>query len=200
LPSFTRETEFVALTSKDEYAIYDGDMGSTDTATEPVKNYRSWTNEYIVPHSSAKYCKHNRPSLMVGALARLNLNRESLHKSVRKDAAKYLLPFPSKNIFHNNLAQAIEMLHCIDHSVELLETTDFKDEKPAAAAQKRGIGVGVIEAPRGTLYYMMNVDNMGKIIEGNLVIPTAQNQIWHLTFPSVVCCNVNSIFARDLKK
>jgi len=42
---------------------------------------------------------------------------------------------------------------------------------------KAGEGVGVIEAPRGTLYYMLSINNEGKINYGNIVIPTAQNQI-----------------------
>jgi coenzyme F420-reducing hydrogenase alpha subunit len=38
-------------------------------------------------------------------------------------------------------------------------------------------GVGVIEAPRGTLYYHMRVDDEGKVRDVELVIPTAQNQV-----------------------
>ena len=49
-------------------------------------------------------------------------------------------------------------------------------EKPKTSTKKSGEGVGVIEAPRGTLYYWISIKNM-KIKYINLVIPTAQNLI-----------------------
>jgi coenzyme F420-reducing hydrogenase alpha subunit len=55
--------------------------------------------------------------------------------------------------------------------------SEFKKEKTPEVKAKAGDGVGVIEAPRGTLYYMMSLGKEGKINYGNLVIPTAQNQI-----------------------
>ena len=42
---------------------------------------------------------------------------------------------------------------------------------------REGDGVGLIEAPRGTLYYMLSVDKEGKVRFGNIIVPTAQNQI-----------------------
>ena len=77
-PNFERETEFIALTNPNEYALYDGEIASTDTGTAPAKEYLTYTNEYIVPQSTAKWAKHNRESYMVGALARLNINYKKL--------------------------------------------------------------------------------------------------------------------------
>ena len=42
---------------------------------------------------------------------------------------------------------------------------------------KEGQGIGVIEAPRGALYHMINVDSEGKIKDGEVIVPTGQNQI-----------------------
>ena len=58
--------------------------------------------------------------MMVGALARLNLAKQNLHPKTQTDAAEYLSIFPSYNIFHNNLAQAIEILHVIDYSIDII--------------------------------------------------------------------------------
>ena len=63
LPNFKRETEFIALTNPNEYALYDGEMTSSDTGAAPVKEYLAYTNEYIVPQSTAKWAKHNRECL-----------------------------------------------------------------------------------------------------------------------------------------
>ena len=64
IPAFERETEYISLKSKEEYALYDGVIASTDAGTTPVSNYRNWTNEYLVPHSTAKYAKNVRDSLV----------------------------------------------------------------------------------------------------------------------------------------
>ncbi len=71
LPVFNRDTEYVALKSDEEYALYDGVIGSTDTGTTPVSNYKEVTNEFVVPQSTAKYAKHARDSYMVGALGKI---------------------------------------------------------------------------------------------------------------------------------
>ena len=114
---------------------------------------------------------------MVGALARLNLNKKGLHKNTKKDAQKYLKIFPSNNIFHNNLAQGIEILHAIDHSIEIMESKTFKEEEPIAVIPKACEGVGLIEAPRGALFYRLKMDKTGIILNGDIVVPTQQNQI-----------------------
>ncbi|MEI7818124.1 MAG: nickel-dependent hydrogenase large subunit, partial [Desulfuromonadales bacterium] len=50
-PDFVRETEYVALVSDSgEYPMLMGDVGSTDGVRKPKNEYRSITNEFIVPH------------------------------------------------------------------------------------------------------------------------------------------------------
>ena len=60
--------------------------------------------------------------------------------------------------------------------MELLESNEFKEEQTARAV-KEGEGIGLIEAPRGTLYYMISVDKTGKVKYGNIIVPTQQNVI-----------------------
>ena len=114
---------------------------------------------------------------MVGALSRLNLSKQSLHKYTKKDSSKYLKEFPSNNVYANNLAQAIEILHCIDESIELIDSWEFKAEPRVEVKPREGTGIGVIEAPRGTLYYRLDLNKEGLVKFANLVIPSAQNQI-----------------------
>jgi sulfhydrogenase subunit alpha len=89
IPDFVRETEFIALTKPDEYALYDGKIGSTDTDAAPASEYLSYTNEYIVPQSTAKRAKHVRDSYMVGALARFNINYDLLSPLAKKTAEMF---------------------------------------------------------------------------------------------------------------
>ncbi len=174
--TFYRKTTFVALATKD-FSFLEGEIHSSDGTTIKDKDYWNYLNRVVIPHSQATAFKFRNEEFMVGALARMNLNREALHRKTREDAPEFLSIFPSYNIYHNNLAQAIEILHCIDHSVQLLEENEFKKEPPPVVKAKAGKGVGVIEAPRGTLYHMLELDKEGKVEYANFVIPTAQNQI-----------------------
>lgn len=174
--SFRRRTTFVALTTND-FSFLEGIIKSSRYLVIPEQFYWDHLHRVIIPYSQAAGYEFEGRDFMVGALARMNLNREKLHKHTRNDLAKYIRTFPSENIYHNNLAQAIETVHCIDHSIEILENNDFNKEREVKFKIREGKGVGVIEAPRGTLYYAIDLDSQGKIIYGNLVIPTAQNQI-----------------------
>jgi len=171
----SRETNFVALTTSD-FSFLEGEIYSTSGACVKEENYWDHLQNVVLPYSQASGFEFEGDEYMVGALARVNLNKSNLHPETKKDMRKYLGAFPSKNIYRNNLAQAIEIMHSIDHSIEILERAAFKKEEIIKPKKLDGEGVGVIEAPRGTLYYWLAVKG-GKVRYINLVIPTAQNLI-----------------------
>ncbi len=179
LPNFIRETEYIALTSKDEYALYDGIVGSTDTGTHPVDDYERMVNEFIVPQSTAKYCKHHRDSYMVGALARFNLNSELLSPSAKELAKKFNLQPINYNPFMNNIAQIVEFVHSVEDSIELIDMLINSGlntyEKPTVFVVKEGRGIGAIEVPRGILFHDYTYNKEGICTKANCVIPTNQN-------------------------
>lgn len=173
--SLKRKTNFVAICPTD-FAFLEGKIKSSSGALIEEKDFWDHLQNVVLPYSQASGFEFEGQEYMVGALSRINLNQENLHPKTKKDAEKHLSLFPSENIYHNNLAQAIEILHSIDHSIELLENNRFKKEDPVKPEILSGEGVGVIEAPRGTLYYWIGI-NEGKVRYVNLVIPTAQNLI-----------------------
>jgi sulfhydrogenase subunit alpha len=170
---FEKETNFVALSTSD-FSFLEGVIKSTGGAVIEEKDYWDHLQNVVIPYSKATGFEFEGKEYVVGALARMNLNKDKIHPSTQKDTKKYLEVFPSNNIYHNNLAQAIEILHAIDHSIEILENTEFKKEEIIRPSKKDGEGVGVVEAPRGTLYYWLGI-NDGKVRYTNLIIPTAQN-------------------------
>ncbi len=181
LPDFSRETEFIALTSPDEYAFYDGKIGSTDTGTAPTNEYLSYTNEYVVPLSTAKRAKHVRDSYMVGALARFNLNADKLSPLAKQITEMFNLIPVCYNPFMNNIAQLVEVVHCVEDSIRLIneiEETGLKSQpeynKPEIKV-KAGRGVGVVEVPRGILFHDYTYNDKGYCTKANCVIPTNQN-------------------------
>ncbi|MBA4115754.1 MAG: nickel-dependent hydrogenase large subunit, partial [Rubrobacter sp.] len=100
-----------------------------------------------------------------------------LHPRTKADAAPYLSAFPSNDIYHNNLAQAIEILHCVDDAIDTLRTIRLTDEERVRKPPRAGTGFGLIEAPRGLLYHMAKVNEEGVVEDYDVIVPTAQNQI-----------------------
>ncbi|HAO81306.1 TPA: hypothetical protein DCQ82_01095 [Candidatus Veblenbacteria bacterium] len=173
---FDRKTHFMALTAN-PFSFLEGTIISDTGLKISEADFKDHLEHVVIPYSEASGYTFDGQSYMVGALARINLAKDSLHDNTKKDAAAALTRFPSTNIFDNNLAQAIELLHCVDHSIELLETEKFMAEEIVKPTRVSGIGVGVIEAPRGTLYHKVEINEQGNIVEGEIVVPTGQNQI-----------------------
>ena len=177
LPNFTRETEYVALKDKREYALYDGDIASSLGDTAPVSDYLSWTNEYLVPQSTAKYTKRRKDSLMVGALARYNINHAQLGSRAKKTAANLGLAAPCYNPYMNSVAQFVEVIDFLDSAVALIDELlkrGLKEEQ-FKVTPKAGRGVGATEVPRGILFHDYTYDARGFCTKANCIIPTNQN-------------------------
>jgi sulfhydrogenase subunit alpha len=180
-PKFERETEFIALTNPNEYALYDGEITSTDTGAAPAKEYLTYTNEYVVPQSTAKWAKHTRDSYMVGALARLNLNYKRLSPMAQTVAEMFNLKPMCYNPFMNSIAQLVETVHSVEDSIRLineLEAEGLKtqqDYNDPSIKVKAGSGVGAVEVPRGILFHDYTYNDKGVCIKANCIIPTNQN-------------------------
>lgn len=161
----------------DEYSfLYGAPLNSTKTAISYDK-YGDYLEHIDIPHSKASGYKFNHQVYTIGALARLNLAQNRLHPQTKSSVSQYLHLFPSANIFHNNLAQAIEILHAIDSSLTIIDNLKITEEKTITPVRQSGQGIGIIEAPRGTLFYKLSIDSNGKIASGQIVVPTGQNQI-----------------------
>lgn len=171
-----RESHFVALTT-DDFSFLVGKICSSAGLCIEEKDYNKHLHKVVIPYSTATGYDFEGGDFFVGALARVNLGKNALHKNTKKDIKKYLNRFPSSNVFDNNLAQAIEILHSIDHSIEILTKHRFEPEKLPEIRPHEGTGIGVIEAPRGTLYYKVSLDKSGIIDRATVIVPTQQNQI-----------------------
>ena len=181
LPDFNRETEFIALTDPSEYALYDGKIASSDTGSAPVKEYLSFTNEYVVPHSTAKWAKHNRSSYMVGALARFNINYNQLTPIAKKTAEMFNLKPVCHNPYMNSIAQLVEVAYSFEDSIRLineLEAAGLQSQSDYFNPEikvKAGVGVGAVEVPRGILFHEYGYNDKGICVKANCIIPTNQN-------------------------
>jgi sulfhydrogenase subunit alpha len=177
-PNFERETEYVSLQKDGEYAYIDGHIATTDGFRYELSDYRQVTNEFLVPHSTAKHTRHNRGSYMVGARARFNNNYEQLHPRAKAAAAELGMKPIVTNPFLNSAAQAVEMVHCIEDAIEIVDKLVDRGivEEPLYEFQgKGGEGVGSCDVPRGILFHNYIIDDDGLIQGANCIIPTNQN-------------------------
>lgn len=177
-PAFERDTEYIALKHPDYYTFYHGDIASTDTDEKvPVREFERVVNEYVLPQSTAKWCKWHRDSYAVGALARFNLNAEMLLPMAADTAKQFGLKKGTCNPYFNNVAQVVECVQVVEHGLQLIDellTNGLKAE-PVKVEPRAGEGVGCVEAPRGILFHRYAFDEKGLCTKANICIPTGQN-------------------------
>jgi len=180
-PSLSRETEYLAIAKEGNISYYDGsEILSSNKFKTPIENYAYAFKEEIRSGSTAKYGQRDGHGFMVGALARLSINSDHLHpKAAYAYKRIWKKDFPTYNSFHNNIAQAIDIVHLIEESI--LEIDKFLSDKKSINKVpyrvKAGQGIGVVEAPRGTLYHGIKLDPDGNIQFYDIVTPTVQNLI-----------------------
>jgi coenzyme F420-reducing hydrogenase alpha subunit len=172
--NFERQSNHVALVNED-YSFLNGVIKSSSGKVIPEELYAQHLDEIVLPYTNSNEFLFEGKDFSVGALARMNLNRLALHKETIKQFSQELSVFPNNDSFTNTLAQAIEIVHCFDYSIELLESFSPVSEKPAVLQPIEARGIGCIEASRGTLYYSLNFDDKGFCTNAKIVIPTAQN-------------------------
>ena len=77
---------------------------------------------------------------------------------------------------YSHWARLIETLHCAELMKELLFDPDIlNDEDLVRTGEERQVGIGIIEAPRGTLTHHYEVDDKGMIVRCNLIVSTTHN-------------------------
>ena len=72
-------------------------------------------------------------------------------------------------------ARMIEMLHAAENIKDLLHDDDISGHDLMATGTRQERGVGVIEAPRGTLIHHYRVDENDLVIRANLIVSTTHN-------------------------
>ncbi|HBI24265.1 MAG TPA: Ni/Fe hydrogenase subunit alpha [Nitrospiraceae bacterium] len=177
IPEFNRETRYCSLKDKGDYALYDGKLYSKENDFTEVEQYRDFITESVIEYSTAKHASSGDSSIMVGALARLNNNYSQLSDKAKEAAQRLGLTLPCTNPYMNNIAQLVESVHCIYDSLRLLDRLSSGNMNVGVGRVdvREGLGVGVVEAPRGSLYHEYGVDDKGIIKSANCIIPTAQN-------------------------
>jgi NAD-reducing hydrogenase large subunit len=72
-------------------------------------------------------------------------------------------------------ARMIEVLHSIEKIRELLDDRDLQGDDLVTSGERRGEAVGILEAPRGTLFHHYRVDENDQVTMCNLIVSTTSN-------------------------
>ncbi len=114
----------------------------------------------------------------VGPLARLNtadfIDTPLAQKEFEKFKA-YNNGKPSNMPMHAHWARLIEILHSAEKMKELLMDNDLIEGELVTKGQKKLEGVGLIEAPRGTLFHHYKINENDQIEMANLIVSTTNN-------------------------
>jgi coenzyme F420-reducing hydrogenase alpha subunit len=177
-PNFSRPTEYVCLRKKGEYAICEGSVISNKGLNVDAQQFEQNFHEFQRPKEVIKRVERDdKSSYMIGAIARINNNHEQLSYSAREFYKSLEFNLPDYNPFHNVIYQMVEVIHCIEDSIQLLKELTHANLENAITKEyqvREGSAAAAIEAPRGTLYYWVDIDAKGYIKNVNIITPTAQ--------------------------
>jgi coenzyme F420-reducing hydrogenase alpha subunit len=152
-------------------------IASTDGGETPTQDAWQKVKEFVVPHSTAKHAKANRDSYMVGALARVNNNYDQLSPLAKAAAEQLGLKVPCYNTFMNSVAQVVEVAHCVEDGIQVIDQllSNGLKEEDLSVEVKAGRGIGIADVPRGMLVHDYTYDENGIMVNANCSIPTNQN-------------------------
>jgi NAD-reducing hydrogenase large subunit len=180
------------VTAKGGLEHYDGKIRIVDSdgkivadQLDPAKYYE-YIGEAAEPWSYMKF-PYYRPlgypdgAYRVGPLARLNIASHCdtpLANEELKEFKKLGKNGVVQSTFLYHYARLVETLFCIETARNLLENPEILSERVSSKAFVNNYeGVGVAEAPRGTLVHHYKVDPQGMITWANMIIATEHNNI-----------------------
>jgi NAD-reducing hydrogenase large subunit len=153
-------------------------------ALEPTR-YSDYLGEAVEPWTYLKFPYYKPigyPAGMhrVGPLARLNLVDRCGTPQADREWAEFreLQRGAVLSSFHYHYARLIEVLHALERIEQLLDEPDILSRHIRASAGVNNLeGIGVAEAPRGTLMHHYRVDEQGLMTWANLIIATGHNNL-----------------------
>ena len=177
------------VTPQNSLELYDGKIRLVGRDGQQLEkfdpqNYLDYIAEHVEPWSYLKfpyYKKLGYPEgvYRVGPLGRLNAVDQIDTPLANAEFQRFKAlnhGLPVENTLHYHYARLIETLFAAERARVLLEDPDILSTDIRNTHQEpREQGVGVIEAPRGTLIHHYWVNSYGQISKANLIVATGHN-------------------------
>jgi NAD-reducing hydrogenase large subunit len=176
---------------KGNLQFYDGELrfrGENGEIVEdhvPASDYMRWIGEATLRESYLKApffrpLGYPKGIYRVGPLGRLNAadhcGTPRADAELQEFRQRYGVIVHSAFLYH--YARLVEILHALEKIEGLLADPQILDTHVRASAGVNSLeGVGMIEAPRGTLIHHYKVDNEGAITWANLIVATGHNNL-----------------------
>lgn len=184
------ESNFMSLVRPDgAFDIYDGGLRARDADGETLfdhvdnQRYHEYLAEEVRSWSYMKFpfikdIGPERGWYRVGPLARVNnCDRfdTPLAEAARVEFLQHTGGRPNHITMAYHWARMIELLHAAETIERLLHDPDLQGEDLVVKGERRREAVGIIEAPRGTLFHHYRVDDDDRITMANLIVSTTSN-------------------------
>ena len=194
---FTHRTYYMGLVDEhDQVNFYDGVLrvvapDGHEWARFRPDRYADNIAEHTEPWSYMKFCHLKALGWQgftdgaesgvycVAPLARLNAADGMATPLAEEAYLKYFGTLGGRPVHHtlaNHWARVIEMIYAAERMKELAYDPELTDPHvramPTATPRE---GIGVVEAPRGTLFHHYQTDGRGLITKANLIVATQNN-------------------------
>ncbi len=171
--------------------LYDGEIRVKDSEGKLVaqfkpEHYLAHVAEHVESWSFLKYPYYRKlgwpnGTYRVGPLGRLNVI-DKIGTPLAQEEFKVFKQIgggkPVEGSLYYHYARLIEIVYALERIGELLDDPDILSEDIRAyptTDKIGGQGVGVIEAPRGTLFHDYSTDENGLLTRINLIVATGNN-------------------------
>jgi F420-non-reducing hydrogenase large subunit len=195
--TYTHKTYYMGMVdANNKVNFYDGKIRVVDPAGKeftsfPAQQYLAYVAEHVEPWSYVKFC-YLKPLgwkgfidgpessiYAVAPLARLNAADGMATPEAQKAYEEYFATLGGKPVHFtlaNHWARVIEMLYAAERMRELVNDPEItgKNIRTIPTATPK-VGIGVVEAPRGTLFHHYETDEKGLIKKANLIVATQGN-------------------------
>jgi NAD-reducing hydrogenase large subunit len=184
------DSNHMSLVRKDgAMDLYHGNLRAIDAQGDKIfdqvnyQNYLDYIAEEVRSWSYMKFpfIKQLGPEngwYRVGPLARLNtcdfIDTPEAEKA-RKEFTAVTNNKPNNITMAYHWARMIELLHSIEKIRDLLNDKDLQGKDLVIKGKRREEGVGLIEAPRGTLFHHYRVNKNDQVEMANLIVSTTHN-------------------------
>jgi F420-non-reducing hydrogenase large subunit len=195
--AYTHKTYYMGLVDeKNRVNFYDGvlrvvDPNGKEFLKFPAQDYLKHIAEHVEPWSYIKFCYlkdvgwkgfEEGPGsgvYAVAPLARLNASDGMPTPKAHEAYAHFFQTLGPKPVHHtlaNHWARLIELLSAAEMMLDLSQSPQLIDPNVRnLPTQTPTEGIGVVEAPRGTLFHHYATDAKGVITKANLIVATQNN-------------------------
>jgi F420-non-reducing hydrogenase large subunit len=195
--AYTHRTYYMGLVDgANKVTFYDGTLRvvgpeGKELLTFTGRDYLDHVAEHVEPWTYMKFCflkdvgwngftdGADSGVYSVAPLARLNVADGMATPRAQEAYEEFVTTLGPKPVHHtlaNHWARIIELVYAAERMAELASDPEITDPQvralPTAVPRE---GVGVVEAPRGTLFHHYQTDERGLVTAANLIVGTQNN-------------------------